>query len=58
MHYVYESRFFISFEASVDICDIKFSNLLILTYIVASKKSTKIFYTAIYYKLQHKFHAA
>ena len=35
---LYESRFFIPFNAGVDICDIKFSNLLILSYIVASKK--------------------
>jgi len=42
-HHVYESCFFIAFNAG-DICDIKFSNLLVLSYIVASKKSIKIFY--------------
>jgi len=41
---LYESRFFIPFNAGVDIRDIKFSNLLILSYIVASKKSNKMFY--------------
>jgi len=35
---LYESRFFIPCNAGVDIRDIKFSNLLILSYIVASKK--------------------
>ena len=43
-HHVYESRFSIPFNAGVDILDIKFSNLLILSYIAASKKSTKMFY--------------
>jgi len=43
-HHVYESRFFILFNADVDTHDIKFSNLLILSYIVASKKSIKMFY--------------
>ena len=38
---LYESRFFIPFNAGVDIRDI---NLLVLSYIVASKKSTKMFY--------------
>jgi len=37
---LYESRFFIPFKAGEDIRNIKFSNLLILSYIVASKKST------------------
>ena len=41
---LYESRFFIPFNAGVYIRDIKFSNLLILSYIAASKKSTKMFY--------------
>jgi len=43
-HHIYESRFFIPFNAGVDIHDIKFRNLLILSYIVASKKSLKMFY--------------
>jgi len=34
---LYELRFFIPFNAGVDIRDIKFSNLLILSYAVASK---------------------
>jgi len=33
-----------AYNAGVDICDKKFSNLVILSYIVASKKSTKMFY--------------
>ena len=43
-HHVYESRFSVAFNVGVDICDVKFSDLLILRYIVASKKSTKMFY--------------
>jgi len=43
-HHVYESHFSVAFKAGVDICDVKFSNLPILRYIVASKKSTKMFY--------------
>ena len=41
---VYESRFSIPFKAGVDARDVKFSNLHILRYIVASKKPTKMFY--------------
>ena len=37
-HHVYESRFSVPFKAGVDVRDVKFSNLLILRYIVASKK--------------------
>ena len=43
-HHVYESRFPIPFKAGVDVRNVKFSNLLTLRYIVASKKSTKMFY--------------
>jgi len=39
-HHVYELRFSIPFNAGVDVRDVNFSNLLILRYIVASKKST------------------
>ena len=37
---------------------LKFSDLVILTYIVASKKSIKMFYYYKYCTLQHKFRAA
>jgi len=43
-HHVYELRFSDAFSAGVDVRDIKFSNLLMLRYIVASKKSTRMFY--------------
>jgi len=43
-HHVYESCFFIPVNVGVDTRDIKFSNVVILSYIVASKKSIKIFY--------------
>jgi len=33
-----------AYDAGVDIRDIKFSNLVVLSYIVASKKSIKVFY--------------
>jgi len=44
---LYESRFFIPFNAGVDIRDIKFSNLLILRYIVAPKNLLRCFITAV-----------
>ena len=56
-HQVYESCFLIPFNACVDIRDIKFSNLLILSYIVASKKIYQHILLLQYYKLQQKFHA-
>jgi len=36
--------FSLAFNAGVDICNTKFSNLLILSYTVAFKKSIKVFY--------------
>jgi len=42
-HRVYESRLFIHFNADVDIHNTKFSNLVVLSYIVASKKSIRYF---------------
>jgi len=36
--------FSFAFNAGVDICDTKLSNLVILSYIVAFKRSIKMFY--------------
>ena len=46
-HHVYELRFSIPFIAGVDVRDIKFSNLLILRYIVASENLLRCFITAV-----------
>jgi len=45
-HHVYNNNSFV-FNAGMDVRNTKFSDLVILTYIVASKKSIKMFY---YYK--------
>jgi len=56
-HHVYNNNSFV-FNAGMDVRDKKFSDLVILTYIVASKKSIKMFYYYKYCTLQQKFRAA
>jgi len=56
-HHVYNNNSF-AFNADMDVRDTKFSDLVILTYIVASKKSIKMFYYYKYCTLQQKFCAA
>ena len=61
-HHVYNNNSFL-FNAGMDVRDTKFSDLVILTYIAASKKSIKMFYYYMFYyykycTLQQKFRAA
>jgi len=55
-HHVYNNNSFVV-NAGMDVRDTKFSDLVILTYLVASKKSIKMFYYYKYCTLQQKFRA-